>query len=133
MSYSQTSARSEVRKHQEWNQRCPPPQVTIATCIAYMLTCKVVIVCHLSFLTEAQSLQSLLTGHVTCSLQVVRQYELAQAACGSARTPHRPTHTQGKSNQQIQLRAPSTVRKSVNAVCGANSVCNFTDVHNISL
>lgn len=32
------------------------------------------------------------------SVQVVRQYELAQAAGGSARRPHSAAHTQGKSN-----------------------------------
>lgn len=26
----QTAARSEVRKHQKWDQRCPTPQVTLA-------------------------------------------------------------------------------------------------------
>lgn len=79
----QTAARSEVGKHQKWNQRCPTPQVTPAALLTELLCC------------FSQHIWRLFL--LIFSPQVVQQHQLAQAAHESARRPHRPTDTQGKS------------------------------------
>lgn len=99
--YLQTSAGSEVRKHQEWNKRCAASQVILLRA-------------ELQWMASA-------TAHSQCAWpvlflifipQVVQQYELAQAACGSTRRPHSPTHTQGKSKSPCWVRPPVSLNST---------------------